>query len=218
MAKILILNPNSSPSTTESVSRGLDLLRDGRHVLDCRTLQEGPTGIATQADIDRVVQPTAQYFADNIADAYVIACFSDPGLALARETVQAPVLGIAESSFQLAIGLGDRFGVVAMADHSVPRHKRYIRSLGLGARLAGDLAINVGVEHMDGAGVLDKIVEVGRRLRDQEGADVIILGCAGMGQYRQEIERILDVPVVDPSQAAVTRALALLSLGYQTAA
>jgi Asp/Glu/hydantoin racemase len=217
-AQILILNPNSSESVTEAVDRSLDILRGNDCVLRCMTLKGGPAGIETQAHIEAVVQPTARLISETPADAYVIACFSDPGLALAREAVRGPVVGIAESSFLLAMGLGHRFGIVAMADRSIPRHIRNIRSLGLENRLAGDWAINVGAEHMDAAEVLDKVVQVGRRLRDRDRADVIILGCAGMGRYRDEIERILDVPVIDPTQAAVMRVLGLVSLGYRRAA
>jgi Asp/Glu/hydantoin racemase len=217
-SQILILNPNSSDSTTEAVDRSLDILRGNGHVLTCMTLKSGPIGIETQAHIESVVQPTAQLFSDTPADAYVIACFSDPGLSLARETVRAPVVGIAESSFMLAIGLGYRFGIVAMSERSIPRHVRNVRSRGLENRLAGDWPINVGAEHMDGAGVVDKVLRVGRRLRDDDGADVVILGCAGMGRYRAEIENILGIPVIDPTQAAVARVLGLLSLGYRKAA
>ncbi len=62
--------------------------------------------------------------------------------------------------------------------------------------------------------MVERIVEIGRRLRDEDGADVLILGCASIGRYRSAIEDQLGIPVVDPAQAAVTRAQMLLSLGY----
>jgi Asp/Glu/hydantoin racemase len=216
MARILVINPNSSQSVTTSIDEALAPLRwPGGPTIDCVTLKEGPPGIETQAHIESVVEPIARRVGADTADAYVIACFSDPGLYLARETVRKPVVGIAESAILLAAGLAYRFGIIAILPTSIPRHLRYVRSLGFEHRLAGDRALGVGVEGLaDRAAVIDKIVAAGSRLRDEDGAQVVLLGCAGMGRYRPELEDRLGIPVVDPCQAAVARATSLLALGY----
>lgn len=215
MARILVINPNSSANVTASMDRGLDPVREvASMAIESVTLAEGPPGIETQEHIESVVLPLAALIRREVADAYVIACFSDPGIALAREISRRPVLGIAESSFQMALGLGYRFGIIAIRGMSIPRHKRYVRQLGLESRLAGDRAIDVGVTELEGAAVIDRVVEVGRQLRDEDGADVLILGCAGMGHWRAAAEDALGMPVVDPTQAAVARAVGVLSLGY----
>ena len=219
MPRILVVNPNSSEEMTQSIDRGLDLLR--RHTpfdIVCTTLAEGPPGIETQAHIDGVVQPMVGLMRRQPADAYVVACFSDPGLALAREALDAPVVGIAESSILMALGLGDRFGIVAIRDASVRRHLRYIRAIGLENRLAADRAINLSVHDASGEAAVARIIEVGEELRDRDGADVLILGCAGMGLRRQTIEAAVRLPVIDPTQAAVARAMGLVSLQYGRAA
>lgn len=218
MARILVINPNSSVATTAAMEEGLAPLRrpDGP-LVECRTMAEGPPGIETQEHVESVVMPLARLIGRESADAYVIACFSDPGIHLAREVARAPVLGIAESAFQLALGLGDRFGIVAILERSIPRHLRYVRQLGLSAFLAGDRSVGTGVAGLEGDGVAARIAEVGRRLRDEDGARVIVLGCASMGRYRPAIEDLLGLPVVDPAQAAVARAMTLLSLGYTRA-
>jgi len=219
MARILVINPNSSTSVTASMDRGLDPLRaSATDEIASVTLAEGPAGIETQADIEAVVLPLSRLIATESADAYVIACFSDPGLALARETVSKPVVGIAESSFLMALGLGYRFGIVSILEMSIPRHLRYVRQVGLADRLAGDRAIGFGVTELAGGNVIERVVEVGRALRDQDGADVLILGCAGMGHWRAKAEEALGIPVVDPTQAAVARAIGLVALGYRRAA
>lgn len=217
MADILVINPNSSTAVTAAIDGSIDKLRfPGGPSIRCTTLAEGPPGIETQEHVESVVLPLARLIAREKADAYVIACFSDPGIHLARETVDKPVVGISESSFYTALGLGHRFGIVAILDRSIPRHLRYVRSLGLEHRLAGDRALGVGVAGLsDRAAVIDRIVSVGARLRDEDGADVLILGCANMGRYRSELEAVLGMPVVDPSQAAVARAIGLVALGYQ---
>ncbi|MDQ0390480.1 aspartate/glutamate racemase family protein [Labrys monachus] len=220
MTRILVLNPNSTSDVTASMDAALDIVRrqDGVDIV-CETLAEGPPGIETQEHVESVVLPVVRYFEARPADAYVIGCFSDPGLALARENLRKPVFGIAESAFHMAAGLGARFGIVAIKRGSIPRHMRNIRGLGLIDKLAGDRPLEIGVTEMgDAERVVGRIVEVGRELRDVDGAEVLILGCASMGGYRREIEDRLGLPVVDPTQAAVMRAIGHLTLGYGKAA
>jgi Asp/Glu/hydantoin racemase len=215
MARILVINPNSSAAVTQVMNESLNVLRfaGGPEVIS-QYLQDAPIGIESQRDIDSVVLPLSRKIAAQPADAYVVACFSDPGLALARETTSSPVLGVAESAYFTAIGLGRRFGVIAIGERSIPRHLRYIRSLGLQDWLAGDISI-----HSDVAGLADfehsieRIVVVGRQLRDEKCADVLILGCVGMSPYRAELERQTGLPVIDPTQAAVARAISYIALG-----
>lgn len=220
MTRILVLNPNSSTGVTASMDAALDILRSpGGPEIVCETLSEGPPGIETQEHVESVVIPLVRHLEATAADAYVVGCFSDPGLALAREKLRGPVLGISESAFHMAIGLGQRFGVLAIKSGSIPRHLRYIRSLGLAERLAGDRPLEIGVlELLDARRVIDRIIEVGKELRDRDGADVLVLGCASMGGYRREVEERVGLPVVDPTQAAVVRAMSLLALGYRRAA
>jgi allantoin racemase len=215
MARILILNPNSSTSVTASMDAALDLLRtpDGPELV-CDTLPEGPAGIETQEHVEGVVLPLVRRLERTPADAYVIGCFSDPGLALARENLPQPVFGIAESALHTAIGLGHKVGIVAIKSGSIPRHLRMARALGLLERLAGDRPLNLGVTEIADGNVIDRIVEVGRELRDIDGANVLILGCASMGIHRSQVEARLGLPVVDPTQAAAMRAMAMLRLGY----
>jgi allantoin racemase len=217
--RILAINPNSSVDVTEAMESGLAAIRaETPFEVVCRTLESGPPGIESQADVEAVVMPLVALMRAEPADAYVIACFSDPGLALAREAIGVPVVGIAESAMLLALGLGHRFGIIAILDASVRRHMRQIRALGLEHRLAGDRALNLNVHDSAAPDAIERIVAVGRELRDRDGADVLILGCAGMGQRRAALEDALGLPVIDPTQAAVARVASLLTLGYARAA
>jgi Asp/Glu/hydantoin racemase len=58
------------------------------------------------------------------------------------------------------------------------------------------------------------MVEVGRELKERDGADVIVMGCAGMARYRDRLQESLGIPVVEPTQAAVGMALARVQLGW----
>ncbi len=155
---------------------------------------------------------------DNAASAFVIACFSDPSLHSAREATLKPVLGIAECGILTALTLGHRFGVISILKRSVPRHLRYIGAMGVGDRLAADLPIDLGVVELGDAGAtLGRMKEVGARLRDLHGADVLVMGCAGMARYRDELEEAVRLPVVEPTQAAVTMALGRVRLCWGAA-
>ena len=217
MPRILVINPNSSVAVTQALDAALESLRSpAGPVINCITLAEGPPGIETQAHVDAASAHVTQAIAREVADAYVIACFSDPGIHAARERTDRPVFGIAESAMVSALALGSRFGIVAILDRSVPRHLRYVDTLGLRSRCAGDRAINIGVSGLaDEARTVARVIDVGRVLCDQDGADVLILGCAGMGRFRGAVEQALSVPVIDPTQAAVGLAHVALTLGWR---
>jgi Asp/Glu/hydantoin racemase len=208
--RIVIVNPNSTAAVTAAIECALLPWRmAGGPAIECVTLAEGPPGVETQALVVRVVPPICRLVrARPDAGAFVIACFSDPGLHAAREATQRPVLGIAECGLLTALTQGERFGIVAILKTSLPRHLRYLRQLGLEARFAGEEPLGLGVvELADRARAFQRMVEAGGRLRDEHGADVLVLGCAGMAQYRGALADALGLPVVDPTQAAVTMAI-----------
>jgi allantoin racemase len=218
VSRILVINPNSSTAVTAALDRGLDPLRwPGGPTILTTTLVEGPPGIETQAQVDAAGAHVAAATARETADAYVIACFSDPGVHAARQRSPVPVFGIAESACAFAITLGARFGILSILESSIARHLRYLDMLGLCGRLAGDRAIGIGVTGLaDEAQTMSRLLEVGGQLRDGDGADVLILGCAGMARYRRRVEQALGLPVVDPTQAAVAHAVAAVVLGWRT--
>ena len=213
--RVLIVNPNS----TEAVTRGIDaavapLRFAGAPRIECATLAEGPPGIETQEQADSVVAPLCALVRREEARtaAFVIACFGDPGLHAARGATRRPVFGIAQCAYLHALAIGERFGVIAIVEASVPRHRRYVRQLGLAAHFGASVPIGVGVTGLGGDDVAARMTAVGERLRDEHACDVVILGCAGMARYRAGLEAALGVPVVDPCQAAAARALTALCI------
>ena len=217
--RITIINPNSSEAVTKSIDEAVDPLRwsDGP-VIDCLTLKEGPPGIETQCHVDGVVAPLSDLIRkeDATTDSFVIACFSDPGLHSAREITSSSVFGIAESAYSMALNLGEKFGVIAILPGSVIRQQRYIRQMGLSQRYAASLALNTGVGGLESDAAGDQLLAAGRVLIDTHGADVLILGCAGMARFRQGIATELNVPVIDPCQAATIQAVASVRLAVSS--
>lgn len=207
---IHVINPNSNTIVTAGLKDALAPLvfADGPQIR-CSTLAEGPIGIESQADVESVVLPLRRIVAaDTDAAAFVIACYSDPGLWACREATRRPVFGIAECGVATALTRGDRFGVIAIRTKSIRRHLRQLRSWGLVDRLAGERALEMSVaETASGEGTLARMIAVGTALRDEDGADVVVMGCAGMARHRRPLEEALGVPVIDPTQAAVAMAM-----------
>ncbi len=218
MGPIVVINPNSTEAVTAAIDAAIEKLRmAGGPDLVCQTLAEGPPGVESQSDADSVIAPLCRSIGaqGNHASAFVIACFSDPGLHAAREATARPVLGIAECGILTALTLGQRFGVISILKKSIPRHLRYYGAMGVGGRLAGDLPIGLGVTELGDSGTtLDRMTAVGAELRDNHGADVLVLGCAGMARYRDPLEHALGIPIVEPTQAAVTMAIGRVRLGW----
>lgn len=216
--RILVINPNC----TETVTRGIDeacapLRMPGGPAIDCVTLKEGPPGIQTQQHVDGVVAPMLRLVrkAERKYAAFVIACYSDPGLHSIREATPKPVLGISECGILTALTLGQKFGVIAILKQSIPRHLRYVGALGVGERLAGELPVGLGVTELSNAKkTYGRMVAAGKALRDEHGADVVVMGCAGMARYRKPLQDDLGIPVVEPTQAAVAMAIGRVRLNW----
>jgi allantoin racemase len=216
--RILVINPNSTEAVTRGIDEAVEPLRmAGGPAIDCVTLKEGPPGVETQQHVDGVVphllslvlQKEPQY------SAFVIACYSDPGLHSVREATKKPVLGISECGILTALTLGQRFGVIAILKTSIPRHLRYVGALGLTDRLAGELAVGLPVVELSNQEkTFGRMVEAGKALRDQHGANVVIMGCAGMARYRRPLQDEIGIPVVEPTQAAVSMAIGRVRLNW----
>ncbi|MFJ3047881.1 aspartate/glutamate racemase family protein [Herbaspirillum chlorophenolicum] len=218
---VFVINPNSTQRVTDGIDAAMAPLRmAGGPAIECLSLQSGPPGIQTQHDVESVALPLASLARslEARAGAFVIACFSDPGLFAVREAVKAPVLGIMESGILTALTLGQRFGVIAILDASIPRHLRAYGAMGVQSRLAGELAIGLNVTELSQyERTLERMTEVGRRLCDDKGADVIVMGCAGMAVYREPLQQALGMPVVEPSQAAAAMAIGRIKMNWHGA-
>jgi allantoin racemase len=208
--RIMVINPNSNRVVTAGLAEALKplMFADGPEIV-CETLAEGPFGIESQADADSVTTPLRRFVeSDKASAAFVIACYSDPGLHVCREATARPVLGIAECGVLTALTRAETFGVIAIAQRSIRRHLRYLRQMGVTDRLAAERPLDMSVaETASGEDTLARMILVGRALRDEDGAGAIVMGCAGMARHRKALEDALGIPVIDPTQAAVTMAL-----------
>ena len=215
MNPLVVINPNSSQTVTDGIDAAVDPLRSFGIPIRCLTLAEGPAGIESQRQADLTIAPMlALAAAQDDAAGYVIACFGDPGLHALRDQTSRPVVGIQEAAVMTALTLGHRFGVIAILPASIPRHLRAFGAMGVLDRLAGDRALGLGVADLASDDKsLDAMIATGKRLRDKDGANVLIMGCAGMARFREPLEDATGLPIVEPTQAAVSMALGQIRLG-----
>lgn len=217
MPRILVINPNASQACSAGIAAAirpwrdmLAALPDG--ALEVETLSEGPPAILTWRDWHAAVEPLCRLVereeAASPRDAYVIACASDPGLEAVRALTARPVLGVFRCAAAAAAARAERFGVVAIVEASRARHLAALRALGLEARLAGEVALNVSMETLlDPMAARTRLSAAARELA-AAGARAVVLGCTGMAHHLSWVEDAAGVPVIEPCQAAVAQAVA----------
>ncbi|MBT5433985.1 MAG: aspartate/glutamate racemase family protein [Alphaproteobacteria bacterium] len=208
--RILVINPNSNRGVTAALDRVVEPLRfaDGPQI-ECTTLDGAPRGIETQRHINEVILPLCDLIQreDNTSDAFIIGCFGDPGLGSARETTSKPVFGICQAGITTALNSGEKVGILTNLEEDINVGMRYMRTLGVDARIAGIEPIGITVTGLDDPKPSRAaLCEASIRLR-QKGAEVLITGCAGMTPYKNDIEKASGLGVVDPIYAAAAMAL-----------
>jgi Asp/Glu/hydantoin racemase len=207
MARILVVNPNSSAACSEGIAAALAPYRSlnapaGAPRFEVVTLREGPPAIYNWRDWHGVVEPMCRLIEREAADAYIIACASDPGIEAARAATRRPVFGVFRCAVAVAAARAERFGVIAIVDASKARHLAALRAMGLEARLAAEVALNVDMDALlDPWAARERLIEAGRACA-AAGAGVIILGCTGMAHHRGAVEDAVGVSVIEPCQAA----------------
>jgi allantoin racemase len=149
--------------------------------------------------------------------AIVIGCYSDPGLDALREILTIPVIGPGAASLHLAAQLGTRISVLTPSGRGYGRVAARLRALGIAPLLASVRGIGLSV--MDLAkqtpGALDKAAEAARIAVEQDGSDVLVLGCMSMAFLPgicEELGKRIGVPVVNPVIATLKTAEAVASM------
>jgi Asp/Glu/hydantoin racemase len=218
---LVVINPNNNRRVTAGIDTALQPLRlvNGPEI-HAVTIERGPAAVQTQQDMASVTLLLSRLVVEkqDQVGAFVIACFSDPGLAAVREISRRPVFGIGECAVLTAMTLGQRFGVIAMQRSALDRHLRTYGAMGVMDRFAGELAVDLSMEQLSNPEITFKrLLEVGRQLREHKQADVLIMGCAGMAAYREPLQRELGVPVVEPCQAGAAMALTSVLLNGEPA-
>jgi len=218
--RIFVINPNTSKSMTDHLRQELERIKRADTELKVVCSEYGPITIesaydealAEPATLERVRQANEEGY-----DAVILACFSDPALDAAKEISDIPVVGIEEATMHIAAMLGHKFSVTTSGKNRVPTRDLHARKHGLESRFASSLVLDMSVAEMDAKPEEAKarILAVAREAVAEHGTEVIILGCAGLAGYAEDVERELGVVVLDPSSVALKVAEALVDLGLR---
>jgi allantoin racemase len=217
--RIHVVNPNTTRSMTEKI--GAAAKAAASPGVDVATVNPdfGPPSIEGYFDeafsvpglIDEIDK------APN-ADAFIVACFDDTGLDAARCATEAPVVGIGEAAFHMASLIAAKFSVVTTLSRSITPIEHNLAKYGLAARCARVRAAEVPVLALEepGSGARLRIEEEIERALSEDGAEAIVLGCAGMTDLARDLGRKAAVPVLDGVACAVSLAESLVRLGLRT--
>lgn len=218
---LFLINPNSTASMTEGIRRTAALRAAPGTRIIAASGRGTPASIEGHHDEALAVPDMLRAIREaeaNGAEATVIACFDDPGLAAAREVAAGPVIGIAQAGIQVAQTLAARFSIVTTLPRSIPiiedlvhdygaaRHCRRVRSV--------DLSVLALEDRADEA--YQRLLAEIRRAAEEDGAEAVLLGCAGMAEMCDRLAAETGLPVIDGVVAAVKLAEALVGGGFRT--
>lgn len=218
--RILVVNVNTTTSMTAAIERSAR--RYARPDTEILAVQPdwGPDSVDTFMEgylsAAAVVERVAMF--DEPFDAVVLAGFGEPGREGLRELVDVPVLDVTDSAAAFACQLGYRYSVITTLARSIPSIEQSLRNAGMLDRCASIRATDLEVLELeqDEQRTRDRLLAEARRAIDEDRAEVICLGCAGMAGVDKGLERALGVPVVDGVVAAVKLAEGLHEYGLKT--
>jgi allantoin racemase len=216
--RIMVINANTSESFTNHIREELERVKRSDTELTVLSPERGPETIESAYDEAMAVPPILDLVKKankEKYDAVIIGCFSDPGLEAAKEISNIPVIGIEESTIHMAAMLGARFSVFTPKRERIPSKRAHIHMRGLDYYLASVRSLGLSVAETDGDPVRTKarVLAEAKKAAEEDGAEVIILGCTGMAGYSSEIESKLNVKVLDPTAVALKVAEAMVDLG-----
>lgn len=217
--RLALLNPNTDARHTEAMGVvARETLPEGCEVTAVSP-ERGPTSIESEADSVVAAAAVAELVRQLPAhDAYLVACFGDPGVGAARELTEAPVVGIGEAAFQAAVTIARRFAVVTTLPRSVPEIEDALERHGVRGRCVAvePLGIPVVDQGSHNPDTTAAIVDAGRRVVARDGAEALVLACGGMADVARAVASEVGVPVCDGVAFGAMTAYSLWRCGLRT--
>lgn len=214
--RILVINPVGTSRWDESDRKVFEGYASPETVVDVVSLESGPESLETRAAeaqaVPLVVEKALKTYMGY--NAIIVNCFLDPGVEVLRSILDIPVVGPCESSLAIASVLGWSLGVVTVMESGRSLVMERIRKLGFSHRVSSVRYVSIPVLELnrDLGRTISSIVEEGRKARDFDGVEVLILGCTGMAGLAKQVEDMLNIPVIDPAGAALKIAESLVRL------
>jgi allantoin racemase len=209
---------NSNPCVmAEGVRKSREISAGEKVDLVIVGLERGPTGLecafeeamAAPHILEQVVLAQEEGY-----HAVMLDCAGDPVLVAARERVTIPVAAPGEAGMLFAMSLGGRVSIITVSP-AVGWMHRNVRLYGFTDRMASIRGVKISLKNLIEA--RDKtekmLLEVGRKMMKEDGAEVILLGCTGMSGYASALTEALGIPVLDPAACALKMAVDLVEMG-----
>lgn len=202
MSRFLVVNPNTSDEMTRAIEKTIMSSITSGNEADVIRAETGPKSLETFYEYGLAtigVITTLKKIDIRQYDGMLLACFGDPGLYALKEIIPVPVVGIAEASISMSLLLGSSFAILVALEKAVPMMKNMVQQYGLTDRMAGVFPLGIPVLDLeeDESKTIEVLIKVGQKAKNQ-GAEVLLLGCAGMTGFSDKIEKELGVAVIDP--------------------
>lgn len=163
--------------------------------------------IAGHAVLDALAHALAEA---PVPAAVLLACFGDPGIGALREVSPAPVVGMAEASILAAAALGGRIALLTGGSRWVPMLAEYAAAIGFAGRVVvRGIAPTGDAIAADPDAALPVLAAEAAAAVEQDGAEVVVLGGAGLAGLAPRLAAAVPVPVLDSLVCAVRMALAV---------
>lgn len=218
--RLKAINPNTTLEMTENIGAVAQKYTSDEVEVNAVSPEKGPTSIESYYDDYLAIPGLLEEIRtdEDEYDAFINACWGDPGIDACREVTEKPVVGIAEGSMYVANMLGAKFSVATILPRAKDLIEETVRTTGLWDQCASvrctDLTVVETEETREAA--LEALLEASEVAVEEDGAEAICLGCAGMGGLDNELEEQLPVPVIDSVGAAAVLAEGLIRLGKST--
>lgn len=218
--RIKIINGNTFSLMTEEINHSAQRVRSPQTEIVTTQPRSGPQSIESYYDeylaipgiLEEIILSKSDF------DAFILACWGDPGIEAAREVTPYPVIGIAEASMYVANMLAARWGVVTTQHRTLDMIEKTIHKTGFSHRCVSIKTTGIPVVETETArqATVDALETTAREAIAQDRIEAVCLGCAGMAGLDEELEHRLGIPVIDAVAAAVKLAEAIVGLKKRT--
>jgi len=218
--KLVVINGNSTPSVSQDIQHAAEVAALPGTQIETLTPENAPPTVQGYWDGELSAVAVCEAIASHevSTDAFIIACFSDPGLYAARELSSKPVVGIAESAMITALQLGSQFGILTPLRKLRPILADLVHRYGLDLRCGGIQTVEMSVLQaaQQSNSTFNAFLAAGKKLIEEQHAEVLILGGAVLAGLEVRMSAALGVPVLDPVKCGVAQAQAIVSLNQSS--
>ena len=220
--KILLINPNSSEEMTADLRKTASYAENEQVSIDVVCMPNAPHVLESFSDYTEAGAEVVKYLRKlNESgtfpyDGVVLACMGDPCIFGIKEVCPVPLVGIAESAIALALLTGYKFTIVAASSKAKPMMDSMVLQYGLTERMASVEALNQPIDaFMADPDILRDGIRRISSVAKEKGAEVLLLGCAGMTMITDEMDQLSELPVIDPVIAGIEEIQAILRGGFK---